>query len=452
MFKKIIFSLFSLCYLSTSFAVVSNGYHKDQDYVDLAHSDERFNAIGYIYDYNKKGWSTGTLVQNDTKAIVITCMHSLEDYIPDDYDASKSEPIPVEGLYMGFGSEVMFSKSVQYKVKSIVLNSEYIKHFRLNSKNKYRYDVAFLELENRVPGVNAVPLVEAGSGKVDKGAFLGYGKCIKKAAIVPNLELSTVRTREDSPMLMSILRKPDLESNPNNNFFKKWKASDFKPYAMAEHGDSGGPLLIKSRKGNIYVAGIVSGCGFTNAAKDKEFLKSIDNFESIDMSNYSLDDLYDNVSILFATIIDYSDRGVWLNGSIDEMFKITQGKKLLHNKSLIDLYCDIESKCQLTEHILEPSAALDLEQPVTISIDAPAYDLMLNSNENIGINNVEIERNEFGYSLRGKFYDILGIMNLFSLNRTGLSRASIDVRIKGFSKEANKEIHDFLPLTINIKN
>ncbi|MDP3532459.1 MAG: trypsin-like serine protease [Alphaproteobacteria bacterium] len=442
MLKKIIFSLFSLCYLSTSFAVVSNGYHKDQDYVDLAHSDERFNAIGYIYDHNKKVLSTGTLVQNDTKAIVITCMHSLEDYIPNDYDASKSEPILVEGLYMGFGSEVMFTKSVQYKVKSIVLNSQYIEHFRLNSKNKYRYDVAFLELENRVPGVNAIPLVEAGSGRVDKGAFLGYGKCIKKAAIVPNLELSTVRTREDSPMLTSILRKPDLESNLN---------SDFKPYAMAEHGDSGGPLLVKSRKGNIYVAGIVSGGGFTNAAKDKEFLKSIDNFESIDMSNYSLDDLYDNVSTVFATIIDYSDRGICLNGSIAEMFKITQGEKLLHSIESFDLSCD-GSNCQLTEHILEPSAALDLEHPVTISIDAPAYDLMFNSNESIGINNLEIERNEFGYSLTGKFYDILGIMNLFSLNSTGLSRASIDVRIKGFSKEANKKIHDFIPLTINIKN
>lgn len=453
--KKIIFSLIYFCYVSTCFAVVSNGYHTDQDYIDLANSDVRFNAIGFIYNEKKGSTFTGTLIQNDPKPIVITCMHGLEDYIPDNYDISKPEPILVDGLYMGFASGVHLFTQYLYKVKSITLNNSYVTQYRSNSKTKYKYDVAFLELET-LPNIEPIALLdESHSGKPSVGAFLGYGKGIKKAAILPNLKIYEF-SNTCVPMVTSLFGKPNLDVKPdyslfgdeNYNFFKQWEKIGLKPYAMGEHGDSGGPLLIKSNTDQLYIIGVVSGGGaYKTDADDKPTLNPVDS------SKCSLDDLYNKAISAFATIFDSTYCGIMPNESIENMFKIAKGEKLLYSKNSVDLIPSDDSNCCLSKHILEPSAALDTERPVTLTIRTVGNPLMLDCIDSLQEKNVElIKDNETNYyALTGKLDDILSIMHLFCFKVGAISHEILVGGIKGFSKETNKEVYEDMYITINIK-
>ena len=289
---KVLF--FCWVFLSTTQAMLSDGIHQSEDYVEFAQTQEAFEASCYVYDHRQHTLQTGVLIAPD---IVMTASHGFED------DHGPDGKLRLGGVIVGFGETLSHDSEHNYKVRSLRTHPRYYRtHFPLQAK----YDMAFLRLSKPVKGVKPVPLFEekvleqipplyvATFGAAD----LPRGKPPQRRAFVlPEADVFSISGKDPEAlydfktvMMGSIFFEPkdnlksvapyaaekELRTYIAN---QQWHHLNKPPYALALPGSSGAPVFITLTENGVpktYVFGIIqsfshlAGVSFRHSSGDQE--------------------------------------------------------------------------------------------------------------------------------------------------------------------------------------
>jgi hypothetical protein len=287
--------LFVCCvFLSATRAMLSDGIHQSEDYVEFAQTQEAFKASCYVYDHRQHTLQTGVLIAPD---IVMTAAHGFED------DHGPDGKLRLGGVIVGFGDTLSHDSEHNYKVRSLRTHPRYYRtHFPLQAK----YDMAFLRLSKPVKGVKPVPLFEEkvleqipalhvatfGAADLPRGT-----PPQRRAFVLPEADVFSISGKDPEAlydfktvMMGSIFFAPkdSLKSVARHAAEKElrtyianqqWHQLNKPPYALALPGSSGAPVfitLIENGVPKTYVFGIIqsfshlAGASFRHGSGDQE--------------------------------------------------------------------------------------------------------------------------------------------------------------------------------------
>ncbi|NBT85259.1 MAG: serine protease [Alphaproteobacteria bacterium] len=278
MIKKIFFAL--LCFIQPSIAMVSDGTHNQQAYINLAKERSSFESTCSVHDNKTLISQTGVLIAPN---VVATAAHGIASILASKDSTLKSPTtiVPVNDLNVTFDTNGWCSV---YHAESVLIDSRYLNNL---PGVEAKYDIAFIKLKEDVRGIqpakifpNAeVPLnsplyvVTFGSADLSKNSLLKrafklyetdtyFSHPFDEEALALNRSVlvSSLFFKPDES-----LKKPSLSSDEiairTYEATQNWLKDGKGPYALALPGTSGAPVFITltiNGKKQDYLFGIVT--------------------------------------------------------------------------------------------------------------------------------------------------------------------------------------------------
>jgi len=264
--------------LPAAYAMLSDGIHQAQDYINFAETQKAFKASCYIYDHHRHILQTGVLIAPD---IVMTAAHGFEG------------TVHLHGIIVGFGNEVSHESVHNYKVKAFRMHPGYRQEY---DPLRAKYDLVFLHLTEPVRSVDPVPLFEEktfeeipplyvatfGSADIAPGTPV-----YRRAFALPEADIFPI-TGDDpevlydkkTVMMGAVFFKPKqilksvtvTASEKKQRTYianKRWHEIGRPPYALALPGSSGAPVFIQipeNGQPKTYVFGIIQSFSHLSAS------------------------------------------------------------------------------------------------------------------------------------------------------------------------------------------
>lgn len=265
-------------FLTSCQAMLSDGIHLPEDYINFVETQEAFKASCFIYDHKRHILQTGVLITPD---IVMTAAHGFEG------------KIHLNNIIVGFGNVISRESEQNYQVKALRTHPRYYQtEFPLQAK----YDLMFLKLKKPVQGINPVPLFNEkifndvpplyvatfGSADIPRGAPVQ-----RRAFSLPESDIFSIMGKDPEALFdRKTVMMGAIYFEPNDHL-KPFKASDSErtirtyqanrewqkmgkpPYALALAGSSGAPLFIKVIEEGLpkmYVFGVIQSFSHLSAS------------------------------------------------------------------------------------------------------------------------------------------------------------------------------------------
>ena len=253
----------------TAQAMLSDGIHLPQAYVEFANTQKAFQASCFVYDHRRHVLQTGVLIAPD---IIMTAAHGFDG------------DVHLPSLIIGFGEKISREGNQNYAVRAIRRHPSYRREpFPLQAK----YDMAFIKLTRPVKGIEPVPLFEeevfeeipalsvATFGSADIAAGVPV---YRRAFVLPEADIFSVSSddpetlhSERTVMMGSVFFKPADNLKPVKPHAPEQEVRTYKanrqwlrlgkpPFALTLPGSSGAPVFMQVIKNGIaktYVFGII---------------------------------------------------------------------------------------------------------------------------------------------------------------------------------------------------
>lgn len=275
-----IYRLLLACWicLSATYAMLSDGIHVSQDYINFAKTHQAFQASCFVYDRQRHVLQTGVLIAPD---IVMTAAHGFEGNVN------------LRKIVVGFGDTVSRESPHNYKVKALRMHPGYREEeYPLQAK----YDMVFLKLETPVQAIQPIPVFEKQelsqipplSVATFGSADIPHGMPVQRRAFVlPETDIFPISG--DDPDVLSDVKTVMLGSiffEPQEKLVRvkphapekdvrtyqanvQWRKLNQPPYGLALPGSSGAPVFIEIKekgKSKTYVFGIIQSFSHLSAA------------------------------------------------------------------------------------------------------------------------------------------------------------------------------------------
>lgn len=280
-FSKMLRFLFIALFVSQSFAMMSDGVHKQSDYSALATKFDAFDAVGILQDHSRHVMQTCVLISKDT---VLTAAHGVEN---------NQNP---RAITISFDTK--YGRTT-YRANHVQVDPRYVRH------HFDTLDFAIVTLEREVQGIepakilptlaleNNDPLIVATYGNRDvdpmfapkKRAFYlletdRYYHYGEKPDFQENVSLASIyfspypykiKTEENfwqkikrilwgglRPLSEDEAEFMEVEILPRMREARKnWQSQGKPPYALALPGSSGAPVFI-IKENSLYLLGMIT--------------------------------------------------------------------------------------------------------------------------------------------------------------------------------------------------
>jgi hypothetical protein len=278
------FIVLSWICLTSVQAMLSDGIHREEDYVKFVETQEAFMASCSVYDHHRKILQTGVLIAPD---IVMTAAHGFEGAY------GKDGRPHLGGVIVGFGSTISHESPQNYKAKALRTHPKYYSTaFPMQAK----YDIAFLKLTTPVIGVKPVPLFEEKILEIIPPLYVAtfgpadipHGNPVERRAFVlPESDVFSIVGRDPEALydfktvlMGSIFFEPNDHLKPVKPHGmekelrtylanKQWQKINKPPYALGLPGSSGAPVFINLIEDGVtktYVFGIIQSFSHLSAS------------------------------------------------------------------------------------------------------------------------------------------------------------------------------------------
>lgn len=261
-------------------SMITDGFHNQIDYENLAKENSIYNAACYIAEYKSSIAQTGVLIAPN---LIATAAHGIVSILKAHNIEPSEQPISFPHLEITFKVK---DSVITYKSSTVLVDVRYIENRGLELK----YDIALIRLSQPVFDiVPAQTFKSAGLSPQSILTVITFGTIDLKG--FPNTPL-TLRAfqlyerdryfenqEEESLNLKSSILQSSIFFKPNTTLVKpdyntdevtsrvyeatqNWLKDEKKPYGLALPGTSGSPIFVKLEdqgKQKIFLFGIVTG-------------------------------------------------------------------------------------------------------------------------------------------------------------------------------------------------
>lgn len=281
MARKILFFVACLlAFLSTGFAMVSDGVHSQQDYANLAKEKASFEAACSIHDKKTLIGQTGVLIAPN---VVATAAHGIASILSKSSSTAKSATtvVPVENLTVTFDTNGWCSV---YHAESVLIDSRYLNNL---PGVEAKYDIAFIKLKENVRGIEPAKVFSSAEVPLNSSLYvvtfgnvdLPKNSLTKRAFRLFEMDTYFSHPFDEEALALNrsvlvsslffkpdeTLKKPSLSSDEvtirTYEATQNWLNNGKAPYGLALPGTSGAPVFITltlNGKKQDYLFGIVT--------------------------------------------------------------------------------------------------------------------------------------------------------------------------------------------------